>query len=124
MHPPSFPLYVWWTFNVVSTVVFLVFFVTLMPTRAYKIQVCVAPVMMMLFGVLAASGAPEMYPLYGTAVLALVLGVVGRRRELLKVIQGQENGEDAKPPAGLGIQLALSLIVMGGIGLWFSSTAW
>ncbi|MEV4434206.1 hypothetical protein [Streptomyces sp. NPDC049555] len=124
MHPPSLPLSVWWAFCVVSTAVFLVFFVTLMPTRAYKVQVCVAPAMMMLFGALAASDAPEIYPLYGTAVLGLVLGVVGHRKTLLKVIQGQDKNEDVKLPVGLRVQLSLSLVIAGGLGLWFSSAAW
>ncbi|MFE5870364.1 hypothetical protein ACFQ6V_17205, partial [Streptomyces roseifaciens] len=68
---------------------------------------------------------PEMYPLYGTAVLALVLGVVARRQELLKIILEQDAGEaGAKLSVGMRAQLTLSLTVMGSLGLWFSSAAW
>ncbi len=129
MHAPSIPLYAWWIISVFATLAFLVFFVTLMPTRKYKIQVCFAPVLGMAFGVASAllKDIPleELLPMYSTALLVFPVGVLGHRREIRqKILNRSIHGEqpEEKPSRALTAQLTLSLVVMGSLMAWLTFT--
>ncbi|MCC2279114.1 hypothetical protein LKL35_27350 [Streptomyces sp. ET3-23] len=109
---------------------FIAFFVPAMPTRHYKIQIALTPVVAMAGGVLCALvkhwAAERLFPLYCAAMLAMVFAFLGRRPWLRKgVLDYIERGEEAskKAPFGVYVQLVLSLAVMGTLGVWLASAS-
>ncbi|MEV0264129.1 hypothetical protein AB0I49_22700 [Streptomyces sp. NPDC050617] len=129
MHAPSIPLYAWWIISIVATLAFLIFFVTLMPIRKYKIQVCFAPVLGMTFGVASAllkdMKLEELLPMYATALLVFPVGVLGHRREIRqKILNRSIHGErpEDKPSRALTAQITLSLVIFGALMAWLTFT--
>ncbi|MEV0276149.1 hypothetical protein AB0I22_07155 [Streptomyces sp. NPDC050610] len=129
MHAPAIPLYAWWIISIAATLAFLIFFVTLMPTRKYKIQVCFAPVLGVAFGVASALlkdiKLEELLPMYSTALLVFPIGVMGHRREIRqKILNRSMHGEhpEDKPSRALTAQLTLSLVILGALMAWLTFT--
>ncbi|MFE2110292.1 hypothetical protein ACFXAF_31120 [Kitasatospora sp. NPDC059463] len=104
---------------------FLVLLVPGMPTRAYRIRTALVPAAAMLFGVGSYYAkhmeAATVLTMYSTAIAAIMMGIVGHRRELARrLTELQENGgseDEAAPPAMLA-QLLVSIVVFGGLTLW------
>lgn len=127
MQPPAVPLNVWWGVAVAATVIFLVFFIPLMPNRRYRIQISLAPVIGIVFVVVASLvkhfGLEVLLPLYSSVILAFPLGFLGHRKELRERIQLMaRDGE--RPENGLSMGTQFQLVVVIGIavsfGAWFS----
>ncbi|MFC4511965.1 hypothetical protein [Streptomyces ehimensis] len=102
-----------------------------MPSMKAKAQMCSAPPMGMFFGasltLVEPMRAEVLLPLYCGAVLAFVLGFVGRREYVRKgALEYERYGEQAKVEGGPGIyvQLVVSMTVAIGAGIWLSSAAW
>lgn len=131
MQPPLLPVCVWWIASIAVTLLFIAFFVPLMPSRRFKIQVSFAPVMGMAFCVASAIAehwdAGVLHPLYCSTVLSVILMFVGRREEVRQgalVFETQGEQAEAKASAGFWVQMTLSVTAAGALGLWLSSASW
>ncbi|MFC7309802.1 hypothetical protein ACFQVC_37000 [Streptomyces monticola] len=124
MHPPHIPTGTWWIFAAIVTVLLLVVCVPVMPTRQYKIRVALIPLLGV--GFLGAAAGLRNHDLdtvlrmYCTATLVFPLGLVGRGKEMRKVVEDERlYGKQSWPPR-LTAQLIAAFCVMMVVWAWLS----
>ncbi|GHF33148.1 hypothetical protein ACMATS_27310 [Streptoverticillium reticulum] len=125
--PPSIPLNAWCVIAVAATVLFLLFFLPLMPNRRYRMRMFLGPVIGIVVTALSSlvkNFSPEVaLALYSAAIVGFPLGCLGRRKELReKTLDMAENGQSAKNAwsKGLQQQLVVVIIVVALVGSWLS----
>ncbi len=130
MQPPSLPLFAWWIISTAATGAFIAFYAPAMPTRRYKIQISLTPLVAMAAGIASSFvkhwPVERLLPLYCAATLSAVLAFLGRGPWLRQgVLDYIEHGDQAsaKAPLGVWVQLILTVIVMGALGVWLASAA-
>ncbi|GAA0374099.1 hypothetical protein [Streptomyces blastmyceticus] len=116
--------------SIAATGAFIAFYVPAMPTRQYKIQIALAPLVTIVAGIASSFvkhwPAERLLPLYCAAMLSAALAFLGRRPWLRQgVLDYIEHGDQAsaKAPLGVWVQLVLTMVVMGSLGVWLASAA-
>ncbi|MFB6894098.1 hypothetical protein ACFCX4_32845 [Kitasatospora sp. NPDC056327] len=125
MYPLGLGAVSWWWLAVLVTATFWAFLVPGMPTRTHRTSTALAPLLMALFGVGSYHAkhmeAATVLAMYSFAVLSILAGTVGHRRELARrLTEANEKGEpegEAAPPAMLA-QLLVSFVLFGALTLW------
>ncbi|MFE7214604.1 hypothetical protein ACFU93_32615, partial [Streptomyces sp. NPDC057611] len=105
----------------VSTAVFLTAYVRWMPTRNTKVQVCFAPLLAGGYAIASAMvkhmRPVELLSMYTRSLLGMVVGVLGRQKELARLVLDQErNGktEDNQATFGMVAQFLVAVLALGG----------
>ncbi|MFJ9523674.1 hypothetical protein ACIRPK_36300 [Kitasatospora sp. NPDC101801] len=129
MTAPHLPLGLWWIVAIVSVLSFLVFMTSLMPSRAYKVQVAVAPLLvavtLAVLGFLEDFGAAQLVAMYACVITGLQVAFVGRRREMRQLMAdtlARDAGEDVSPGLSMSanIQVVGVCLVAVAAAVWFS----
>lgn len=127
MNPPNISLGLWWVIAAAGTLVFLAVCPRLMPTKRSRAKILLVPVVMMAFGLASMTvrgmGAADLLPMYCAAVLAVPLGLAGRREEIRQVVAEEENpltGPAPLPPVRLQMQLGAALVGMTVLWWWLT----
>ena len=125
VHPPDIPVQGWWAIAVFAAAAFLLFFVPVMPTRGYRIQVLLGPVLVAVFAWIAAVAkgydARHILAVYAIVMVALPLALVGRRRELVRKIEDRrEHGErpENQPSTAMMVQFFVTVTIAACAGAW------
>ncbi|MFF4740682.1 hypothetical protein ACFY2W_33050 [Streptomyces sp. NPDC001262] len=125
--PPSIPVNAWWTASIAATLLFLLFFVPLMPNRKYRIQISLAPVIGIVFVAVSAAlkkyGLEESLMMYAILFLAFPLAFLGRRRELReKTLVLARDGKSGETEWSMAMQVQVTLIIgiVCLLGAWLS----
>lgn len=93
LHPPHISIGTWWIIASIVTVLLLAICLPVMPTRDHKLKVACVP----LLGVVFIWGAAKLrghdleavLSMYSAGTLVFPLGVVGRGKELKKVVDDE-----------------------------------
>ncbi|MEV0259928.1 hypothetical protein AB0I49_01080 [Streptomyces sp. NPDC050617] len=128
MEPPVISMPMWWIIAVISVIVFLVFSITLMPNRRYKIQVSSSPVagasVALVAGIVKHMDTHTLLALYSSAMLGIPLGMLGNRREVREKAQDIAIHGD-RPENKLSrralVQLLATLAATGALAAWLST---
>ncbi|MEV0368902.1 hypothetical protein AB0I10_03610 [Streptomyces sp. NPDC050636] len=126
MHAPHISESVWWIIAVITTVLFLVVWLPMMPTPRSRNQIALVPLVGIGFltalGKLRGHGLGELLAIYSTVVLALILGAIGRRADMRIAVQQGEDplGTSASKaaPANKRLTVQLSAAFAVAFALW------
>ncbi|MFE9171710.1 hypothetical protein ACFYNZ_19745 [Streptomyces kebangsaanensis] len=124
-HDPYLPVAFWIAAATASTAVFLTAYIRWMPTRSTKVRVCFAPLLAGGFAFASATVKDmrpvELLSMYTLGLLGMVLGVLGRQKELARLALDQErNGRtaDNRAPFGMVAQFLVAVLALGGLSLY------
>lgn len=130
MQPPYIPMDDWWSLAFSATLIWLLFFLPAMPSRRYRLQICLGPVLAAAYGVAShlvrGDGAELLLSMYVTAMLAIPLSLLGRRKWLAEAILHRDaDGErrERGPSFGMVAQLVTSYCAVGGL-MWWLGPGW
>ncbi|MEU7177998.1 hypothetical protein ACWIG3_11555 [Streptomyces celluloflavus] len=126
MHAPHISANIWWITAIITTILFLAVWLPMMPTPRSRYQIALIPLAGIVFlpalGNLRGHDIGELLSIYSTVVLAMILGVIGRRADMrVAVKQGEDplgTSVSKVAPANKRLTVQLSVAFVAAFALW------
>ncbi|MFG3285262.1 hypothetical protein [Streptomyces sp. NPDC048111] len=126
MEAPHVTLTIWWLAAITGTLIFLLYFMPIMPNRQQQRNICLAPAAgaaaLVLYAVFRHESIQTLLPMYTAIVVAFPLGLIGHRRDMKEKLRDREvNGpsRENEPSIGSTIQVLVALFACGSAALLY-----
>ncbi|MFC5799781.1 hypothetical protein [Streptomyces formicae] len=124
--PPEVPSAIWYALSAAAIVAFYAFYIPIAPNRTERVKIYTAPAagllaLWLFTATMDGVSTAILPPALAFMLPAFVLGSVGHRTQMRAIWKRQaaEGKEGNAPTAAMTLQLFLSLIAFGAVGLWF-----
>lgn len=119
----------WWILAVVSSIGFYAFYRSVATNRAQQVMpacgVAIGVLGAILFGASHEFSVAQVLPMYTSALTAAVMAGIGHRevlRKMWRVSAEKGNGGVGWPSKLLALQVWSSIVIIGGLGVWFAAS--